>query len=61
MNFFLANRQRDLWRHDPVAGDVNINLSLEQLVLEAIKLREEERAKTIEHEPAAPPAPDAKD
>ena len=61
LNFFLANRQRDLWRRDPVAGDVNINLSLEQLVLEAIKLREEERAKTIEHEPAAPPAPDAKD
>jgi hypothetical protein len=51
LNFFLANRQRDLWRRDPVAGDLNINLSLEQLVLGAIKLRESEKAKVIEHEP----------
>jgi hypothetical protein len=52
-NFFLANRQRELWRRDPVAGDVNINFSLEQLVLDSIKLREAERAKIIEHQPLA--------
>jgi hypothetical protein len=56
LNFFLANRQRDLWRHDPVAGDLNINFSLEQLVLDSMKLREadEAKAKVIEHEPTEP-------
>jgi hypothetical protein len=55
LNFFLANRQRDLWRRDPVAGDVNIHLSLEQLVLDSMKLREAESApKVIEHEPTEP-------
>jgi hypothetical protein len=55
VNFFLANRQRDLWRRDPVAGDVNIHLSLEQLVLDSMKLREAESApKVIEHEPTQP-------
>ena len=56
LNFFLANRQRDLWRHDPVAGDPNINFSLEQLVLDSMKLREadEAKAKVIEHEPTEP-------
>jgi hypothetical protein len=56
LNFFLANRQRDLWRRDPVAGDLNINVSLEQLVLDSMKLREadEAKAKVIEHEPTEP-------
>jgi hypothetical protein len=56
LNFFLANRQRDLWRRDPVAGDLNINVSLEQLVLDSMKLREadEAKAKVIEHEPTKP-------
>jgi hypothetical protein len=56
LNFFLANRQRDLWRRDPVAGDLNINFSLEQLVLDSMKLREadEAKAKVIEHEPTKP-------
>jgi hypothetical protein len=56
LNFFLANRQRDLWRRDPVAGDLNINVSLEQLVLDSMKLREadEAKAKAIEHEPTEP-------
>jgi hypothetical protein len=52
-NFFLANRQRELWRRDPVGGDLNINVSLEQLVLDSMKLREAERAKIIDHEPPA--------
>ena len=56
LNFFLANRQRDLWRRDPVAGDLNINVSLEQLVLDSMKLREadEAKAKVIEHKPTEP-------
>jgi hypothetical protein len=56
LTFFLANRQRELWRRDPIGGDVNINLSLEQLVLDSIKLREadEAKAKVIEHEPTKP-------
>jgi hypothetical protein len=56
LNFFLANRQRDLWRRNPVAGDLNINFSLEQLVLGSMKLREadEAKARVIEHEPTEP-------
>jgi hypothetical protein len=53
LNFFLANRQRELWRRDPAGGDVNVNLSLHDLVMGAIKLREAEKAdpKLIEHAP----------
>jgi hypothetical protein len=57
--FYLSNRQREWWRKDPVAGDINLNFSLEKLVLDAIALRKEEQekaAKTIEHEASAPPA-----
>jgi hypothetical protein len=48
--FYLSNRQRELWRRDPVAGDLNINVSLKQLVLGSIKRRESEQGKMIEAE-----------
>jgi hypothetical protein len=61
--FYLSNRQRELWKRDPVGSDIHINMSLEALVMDAIRLRQaedREAAKTIEHSPAeGEPAPNA--
>ena len=57
--FYLSNRQREWWRKDPVAPELNLNFSLEKLVLDALALRkanQEKAAKTIEHEASVPPA-----
>jgi hypothetical protein len=51
LTFFLSNRQRELWRRDPGGGQINLNISLEQVVLNALKLRER-RAKGKEIERA---------
>jgi hypothetical protein len=48
--FYLSNRSRAMWRTKP-DGEINVNISLEQLVLGAIKLRESEQAKVIENKP----------
>jgi hypothetical protein len=59
IQFYLPNRQREWWNHRP-ESQLNLNFSLEQLVLDSIKLRESEsRQKTIEHEPAVEPTPAA--
>ena len=56
--FYLPNRQRVYWSHKHEAF-LNLNFSLETLVTESIKLREEreQKAKTLEHKPAPPDAP----
>jgi Transposase len=58
--FYLSNRQREWWRKDPETT-FNVNMSLEQLVLDAIEYRKEsagKAAKVIEHQPAAEPLPE---
>lgn len=50
--FYLSNRQRELWHRDP-AGNLNVNLDLESLISEVVKVREARQAKVIEleHQP----------
>jgi hypothetical protein len=43
--FYLTNRQRERWKREHATGDINLNISLEQLVLDSIKYREERDAK----------------
>jgi hypothetical protein len=38
LNFFLSNRQRELWRRDPDGNQLNFNFNLEQVVLTSLRL-----------------------
>jgi hypothetical protein len=48
----LSNRSLAIWQTKPSA-ELNINLSLEQLVLGSLKLEEGDKSKVIEHDPTA--------
>ena len=41
-----------MWQTKPDRGAININVSLEQLVLKSLQIKEGDQAKTIEDEPA---------
>jgi Tn3 transposase DDE domain-containing protein len=55
LSFYLGKRARAMWQTKPNT-DVNVNLSLHDLVMGSIKLEEAEKAdpKLIEHEKGEP-------
>jgi hypothetical protein len=60
--YYLSNRQRELWRRDPVGGSLDVNLSLESLISEVVKAREARQVKVIElieHQPQDAESKDA--
>jgi hypothetical protein len=54
--FYLSNRSRAIWQTKPSA-ELNVNISLQDLVRASLKLEASEKAKVIEHEPPALPKP----